>query len=243
MTIKISKYLSEAGIASRRKAESLVEMGLVSVNGKKMVNVAARIDPKKDKIEFEGKAVVLPTLVYYLLNKPAGYTSTTEDKHAEKLITSLVPKTPKVWPVGRLDKYTTGLILLTNDGDLTQKLTHPSYEIEKEYEIVANLPLTSNEVGAVQRGVKLEDGFVKPDRFETIGENRYRIVIHSGKKHIVRRIIEKIGKNVIDLQRIRVGSLTLKDLPSGKWRSLNADDIKKMSESKNKETKKPKKRG
>jgi 23S rRNA pseudouridine2605 synthase len=240
-TIKISKYLSEAGIASRRKAESLVKQGLVSVNGKKMVNVAKRIDPKTDKIEFDGKPVVLPELFYYMLNKPAGYTSTTEDKHADKLITDLVPKIPKVWPVGRLDKYTTGLILLTNDGDLTQKLTHPRYEVEKEYEITASLPLTEQEVSAVQRGVKLVDGFIKPDRFEALGENRYRIIIHSGKKHVVRRIIEKIGKTVIDLKRLRVGSLLLGDLPAGKWRKLESAEIKIILEKKS--VVKTKKRG
>lgn len=224
-TIKIAKYLSEAGIASRRKAETLVTQGLVFVNGKKMTNVAARIDPKNDKVEFDGKSVTLPTLVYYLLNKPPGYTSTTEDKHAEKLIIDLVPKEPKVWPVGRLDKYTTGLIFLTNNGDLTQKLTHPSYQIEKEYEITANEPLTTHEIAMVQRGVRLEDGFIKPDRFEAISGNKYRIVIHSGKKHIVRRIIEKIGKNVIDLKRLRIGSVLLGQLESGKWQAVDRNVI------------------
>jgi 23S rRNA pseudouridine2605 synthase len=227
-TIKISKFLSEAGIASRRKAETLVTQGLIFVNGKKMANVAKRIDPAKDKIEFNGKIVSLPVLVYYLLNKPAGVTSTTEDRHAKKLIIDLVPKIPKVWPVGRLDLYTTGLILLTNDGDFTQKLTHPRYEIEKEYEITANEPLAAMEIAAVQNGIKLEDGFIKPERFEAIGKNRYRITIHSGKKRVVRRIIEKIGKSVVHLNRIRIGSLTLGSLEPGQWRPLAPKEIEKL---------------
>lgn len=229
-TVKIAKYLSEAGVASRRKAETLVKQGVIFVNGKKMVNVAARIDPKTDKITYNGRIIGLPVQVYYLLNKPAGYTSTTEDEHAEKLIVDLVPKEPKVWPVGRLDKYTTGLILLTNDGDLTQKLTHPRYQIEKEYEITSNEPLTNSEIGAVQHGVKLNDGFMKPDRFEIIGDNRYRIIIHSGKKRVVRRIIEKVGKDVLQLKRLRIGGVTLDDLPLGKWKAIGYEEIKKLSE-------------
>jgi 23S rRNA pseudouridine2605 synthase len=228
-TIKISKYLSEAGIASRRKAETLVTQGLVFVNSEKMDNVAKRIDPTKDKIEFQGKAVALPKSVYYLLNKPVGYTSTTEDKHAKKPITELAPKSPKVWPVGRLDLYTTGLILLTNDGDLTQKLTHPRYEIEKEYEITSNQPLDKNEIAMIQRGVKLEDGFIKPDRFETIGTNLYRITLHSGKKRVVRRIIEKIGKSVAKLKRTRIGFLVLGNLKPGQWRPLTQKEIEKLT--------------
>jgi 23S rRNA pseudouridine2605 synthase len=227
-TIKISKYLSEAGIASRRKAETLVTQGLVFVNGKKMATVAKRIDPAKDKIEYAGKTVSLPALAYYLLNKPAGVTSTTEDRHAKKLITDLVPKIPKVWPVGRLDLYTTGLILMTNDGDFTQKLTHPRYEIEKEYEITVKEPLAAAQVAAVQSGIKLEDGFIKPDRFETIGNNRYRITIHSGKKRVVRRIIEKAGSSVTQLNRTRIGFLTLENIKLGQWRPLAATEIKKL---------------
>jgi len=227
-SIKISKYLSEAGIASRRKAEGLVAQGLVFINGKKNTNVAARIDPATDKVEFNGKPVQIQKQVYYLLNKPAGYTSTTEDPHARKLITELVPDAPKVWPVGRLDKYTSGLILLTNDGQLTLKLTHPRYQVEKEYEIIPNYPLTAAEIDAVRRGVKLDDGFIKPDRFETVGNKIYRIIIHSGKKRVVRKIIEKIGKTVIDLKRVRIDFLTIDNLQIGQWRPLTAEEIKKL---------------
>jgi len=227
-TIKISKYLSEAGVASRRKAETLVTQGLIFVNGKRNTNVAARIDPDTDIIEFNGKPVRVQKHVYYLLNKPAGYTSTTEDAHARKLITELVPDAPKVWPVGRLDKYTSGLILLTNDGQMTLKLTHPRYQIEKEYEIVPDVPLAAADIDAVRRGMKLNDGFIKPDRFEQAEKNLYRIIIHSGKKRVVRRIIEKIGKTVIDLKRIRIGFLTLENLKTGQWRSLTQEEIKKL---------------
>lgn len=228
-TIKIAKFLSEAGVASRRKAETLVTQGLIFVNGKKMTNVAARVNPAIDKIEYDGKPVQSQELVYYLLNKPVGYTSTTEDAHALKLITELVPNIPKVWPVGRLDKYTSGLILLTNDGGLTLKLTHPRYRVEKEYEITTGKPLGESEIKLIQHGIKLEDGFIKPDRFEKIGDNSYRIIIHSGKKHVVRRLIEKTGNSVTQLKRIRIGFIVLKDLKTGQWRPLAKEEIEKLA--------------
>lgn len=224
-TIKISKYLAQAGVASRRGGETLVEQGLIFVNGKKITDPAVRINSKKDKIAYQGKILEIDKKVYYLLNKPLGYTCTAQDSHAKKLITALVPRQPKVWPVGRLDKMTSGLIIMTNDGDLTLKLTHPRYEIEKEYELSANHSLSSVEIKMIQKGVSLEDGFIRPDRFEQIGPNRYRITIHSGKKRVVRRIIEKIGKSVAKLKRIRAGSLVLDDLPSGKWRQLCEKEI------------------
>jgi 23S rRNA pseudouridine2605 synthase len=224
-TIKISKYLSQAGIASRREGETLVKQGLVSVNGKKITNPAVRINPEKDKVAYRGKILAMENKVYYLLNKPLGYTCTAQDPHAKKLIVALVPKEPKVWPVGRLDKMTSGLIVMTNDGDLTLKLTHPRYEMEKEYELSANHSLSPAEIKTIQKGVSLEDGFIRPDRFEQIGPNRYRITIHSGKKRVVRRIIEKVGKSVAKLKRIRAASLVLGDLPAGKWRRLSEKEI------------------
>ena len=229
-TVKISKFLSEAGIASRRKAETLVTQGLIFVNGKKMVDPARRIDPETDKITYAGRVAAPQTNVYYILNKPVGYTSTTQDSHAKKLITDLVPARPKVWPVGRLDKFTSGLIIVTNDGELTQRLTHPSFGIKKEYEITTNLPLTDSDVTAIQRGLRLEDGFIKPERFERTGNKHYRIVIHSGKKRVVRRIIEKVGKAVAQLKRTRIGSLTLDTLHPGKWRYATPEEITMLSQ-------------
>jgi 23S rRNA pseudouridine2605 synthase len=229
-TVKIAKYLAQAGVASRRKAEALVKQGLVSVNGKISADPALRVNPKTDKILYRGKPLSPAQKVYYLLNKPVGYTCTAQDPHAEKLVGELVPAEPRVWPVGRLDKMTSGLLILTNDGDLALSLTHPRYRVEKEYEITADFPLTEDEIAAVQKGVSLEDGFIRPDRFEKIGGKRYRIVIHSGKKRVVRRIVEKIGKSVAQLKRTRVGSLELQNLPLGKWRRLSPAEIKKLAQ-------------
>ena len=227
-TIKISKYLAQCGVASRRKAEELVLDGQISVNGKTMTNVALRIDPDRDAVIFKGLRIKPQTKVYYLLNKPIGYTSTTEDPHADKLVTGLVPKNPEVYPVGRLDKNTSGILLLTNDGALTQKLTHPSFEIKKEYAIATNQPLSNFEIKTIQNGVTLEDGFIKPDKFEEISSGNYRIVIHSGRKRVVRRVIEVIGKRVAQLHRDRFADLTLGDLKSGQWRKLTNEEVKKL---------------
>lgn len=227
-TIKIAKYLSQCGVASRRKAEELVLDGQISVNGKTMTNVALRVDPNRDAVEYKGLPVKPQAKVYYLLNKPIGYTSTTEDPHADKLVTDLVPKDPEVYPVGRLDKYTSGILLMTNDGALTQKLTHPSFEIKKEYAIATNLPLSNFEIKNIQNGVTLEDGFIKPDKFEEISSGNYRIVIHSGRKRVVRRIIESIGKRVAQLHRDRFADLTLGNLKSGQWRKLTAQELKNL---------------
>lgn len=228
-TIKIAKFISESGIASRRKAQILIEQGLIFVNGKVLNNPARRIDPLVDKVTYQGKPVAAAAPVYYLLNKPVGYTSTTEDAHARELVTALVPKSPKVWPVGRLDKFTSGMIILTNDGELTQRLTHPKFEIQKEYEIVTNIPLNSDDISRIRRGIRLEDGFIKPDRFEILGAKIYRITLHSGKKRVVRRIIENTGKAVAQLKRIRIGSLTLCGLHPGKWRRLDSKDIAQLA--------------
>jgi len=181
-TIKIAKFLSEAGIASRRKSETLVRQGLIFVNGKTMVDPARRVDPITDKVAYKGKTGCSRRIS--LLSAQTSLSVTllrTDDPHAANLVTELVPASPKVWPVGRLDKYTSGLLILTNDGELVQRLTHPKFEIEKEYEIVTNIPLTATDIALIRRGMRLEDGFIKPDRFEVAGAKLYRVIIHSGK--------------------------------------------------------------
>lgn len=227
--IKIAKYLAQCGIASRRKAEILIKQGQVSVNSKIMTNSALRVNPDIDKITYLGKPIKPQKNVYYLLNKPLGYTSTCKDPHAEKLAVNLVPKNPPVWPIGRLDKYTSGLLILTNDGNLTQKLTHPRFSIKKEYLLTTNLPLTNRQIQKIRQGIKLDDGFIKPDVFEKIGQKSYRIVLHEGRKRIVRRIIESTGKKISSLMRNRFAFLELGNLKSGHWRYLTKEEISQLT--------------
>jgi 23S rRNA pseudouridine2605 synthase len=227
-TIKIAKFLADCGIASRRKSEQIVENGTVSVNGERMTNVAMRINPKTDVVKIRERFITPQKSVYYLLNKPTGVTSTTLDSHAEKLITELVPNIPPVWPVGRLDKETSGLIIMTNDGDLTQRLTHPKFEVEKEYLAVVNSPLSEQDLKIIRKGIRLEDGFIKPDEFQPLDDNTYRIIIHSGKKRVVRRIFERLGKRVLELKRVRIDFLTLETLQPGNWRNLTSSEVKRL---------------
>lgn len=228
MKIKIAKYLSECGIASRRKSEELVKQGRVFVNGEKMTNVAERIDPQKDKVKVFGKQAKPQKHVYYLLYKPVGYITTTKDPHAEKIITELVPNNPPVWPVGRLDKNTSGLIILTNDGELTQELTHPKYQKEKEYSIITNELLDKASIERVQNGIRLTDGFIKPSVFEEIEKGQYKMVLTEGRKRIVRRIIEAVGRKIAQLKRVRLDSLTLDNLSIGSYRELTKQEVEKL---------------
>jgi len=227
--IKIAKYLASSGLCSRRKCEELIKSGAIKVN-RTLAKVADRINPKQDTIEIGNKKIKPQEKVYYLLYKPVGYVTTTKDKHAQYLITDLAPKNPPVWPVGRLDKFTSGLIILTNDGELTQKLTHPKYEKEKEYSIITNKPLAQEEIIKIKKGVKLENGFIKPDLFEETSKNNYKMILHSGKKRIVRRIIENFGKKVSQLKRVRVDNLTLENLKIGQYRKLDQKKINNLLE-------------
>lgn len=228
MKKRIAKFLSSAGIASRRKSEELIRDGRIKVNGEAIFDLGRQVDPAIDTILVDDKEVESNEYVYYLLNKPIGYVSTVSDRHAEKKVTELVPVDPPVWPVGRLDKDTHGLLILTNDGDLTQRLTHPKYEKEKEYLAKTDKEVTDNELGQIERGITLEDGFVQAGEIEKTGKNTYRIVIHIGKNRIVRRIFGFFGKTVIDLKRIRVNNLEIGDLPVGKFRELTENEIEDL---------------
>ncbi len=226
--MRIAKYLASCGLGSRRKCEDLVQSGKITLNGKIITTPALNIDPSLDVIAMAGKVVKPLNEVYYLLNKPTGYTSSVSDAHADKLVTELVPAEPPVWPVGRLDRETSGLLIMTNDGELTQKLTHPRYLKEKEYLLTVDRPLRQAEISALRKGINLEDGPFKPDKFEETGPGRYRIVIHEGRNRLIRRAISHFSKEITALSRVRMADIEIKSLELGKYRVLTKNEVTRL---------------
>lgn len=230
--VRLNKYLAHKGIASRREADRLIADGLISVNGKIVKEMGAKVDDEKDKVTVNNKVMERKErLIYIMLNKPAGYVSSAKATQIEKnTVMDLVRVKERVYPVGRLDKNTTGLLILTNDGTITFKLTHPSSECEKEYEVTVDGIITNGIIDKLEKGVKLWGEKTKPARVQKIGSRKMRIILTEGKNRQVRRICQKVGLAVIALKRIRIKKLGLGDLPLGKWRFLTereAEDLKK----------------
>ncbi|NMC51745.1 rRNA pseudouridine synthase [Candidatus Kuenenbacteria bacterium] len=218
--INLTQFISNSGLCSRRQAEELIRRGEVRVNGRLAV-LGLKIDPQKDKIEANGQLIKpAEKKVYYLVNKPIGYTCTVKDIHAEKKVIDLVPPFPRVWPVGRLDRDSRGLIILTNDGDLTYKLTHPKFEHPKEYLVTLNKPITPELLLKLKQGVKLEEGLAKVDSMKQVSPTKLSITIHQGWKRQIRRMVEAGGYKVVDLVRVRIGKIKLGELKEGKYKEL-----------------------
>jgi pseudouridine synthase len=220
MKIYLQQFLSTAGVASRRGATDLIKEGKVKINGKRAVT-GAKVDPATDKVFVSGKLIhATDEKLYYLVNKPVGFTCTTKDIHARDLVTDLVPKTPKVWPVGRLDKDSHGLIMLTNDGELTNNLTHPKFGHEKEYIVTLDKPVTKNLLLKLKKGVTLKEGTAKADRLKELSPTKLSIVIHQGWNRQIRRMIERRGYKVLDLERIKFGKYKLDNLEPGQFKKI-----------------------
>lgn len=222
--------MASCGIASRRGSERIIDDGHVTVNGVRVMDPALDVDPDKDEVLVGGEPAKPTELVYYALNKPVGYTSSREDKHAKLLVNELVPSRPPVWSVGRLDRDTSGLLIMTNDGALTQILTHPSYEKEKEYLLTTDTHFTDDQASEARAGVPLEDGMIIPEAFEPVGGKTYRVVIHEGRNRIIRRFAAYFGKKTTKLSRTRVAGIELGDLESGDYRVLTPAEIKTLTE-------------
>ncbi|MBN2585477.1 rRNA pseudouridine synthase [Patescibacteria group bacterium] len=225
---RLNKFLASAGIASRRKADELIAAGLVSINGKVVHELGITIDSEMDIIKFRGKIVKPESEVIYAFNKPVGVTSTLSDKHAEKTIADFFPKDIRVYPVGRLDKDSCGLILVTNNGELANKLTHPRYEHEKEYEVI--LKGDEKKIEQFARPVKLDGSLTQPIKVKIIEKltgNRYvvSLTLKEGRKRQIRRIAEMLHLQIQELKRIRIGKLRLRDLAPGQYITVNARDI------------------
>ena len=233
--IRLQKYMAEVGIASRRKAEELILEGKVKVNGKIVDELGIKIVPNKDIVEYNGKKVVLEKeYVYILLNKPIGYVTTVKDQFNRDSILDLVKTNKRIVPVGRLDMYTSGAIILTNDGDFVYKVTHPKHEIEKTYTVTIKGIVKSNEVEELKKGVKIEDYITKPARVKILKTDeeknisRLEITIHEGKNRQVRKMCEAIGHKVLALHRSKIAGIGVKDLELGKWRYLTKNEVRKI---------------
>ncbi len=233
--IRLQKYMAEAGISSRRKAEELILEGKVKVNGKTINELGIKIVPNKDIVEYNGKKVVLEKeYVYILLNKPIGYVTTVKDQFNRDSILDLVKINKRIVPVGRLDMYTSGAIILTNDGDFVYKVTHPKHEIEKTYTVTIKGIVKDNEVEELKKGVKIEDYTTKPAKVKILKTDeeknisRLEITIHEGKNRQVRKMCEAIGHKVLALHRSKIAGIGVKDLELGKWRYLTNKEVKKI---------------
>ena len=227
--MQISKYIAHAGICSRRKADQFVKMGYVSVNGQVMTDVTYRLQ-EGDVIAYKDIIVKPEEHLYVLLNKPSGYVTTVEDERDRKTVLDLIqlPKKQRLYPVGRLDRATTGLLLLTNDGEFAQKLTHPSYKMQKKYFVSLSIPLEEHKFAKLKQGIRLEDGFMKPDRIAFVeGSRRKELIVelHSGKNRIIRRMFAAVESRVSYLDRFEYANLNKKGLKVGQWRFLTATEV------------------
>jgi len=229
--IRLNKYIAHSGICSRREADDLIRNGDIKVNGKVVFELGIRIKPS-DKVSYKGKVLKREKLIYILLNKPKDFITTTDDPQARKTVIDLVKNhiRERVFPVGRLDRNTTGLLILTNDGDLSEVLAHPSYNIRKVYEVLLDKPVQEKDVETIKKGLELEDGPVKIDDMAVLSPDARSIgiEIHSGRNRIVRRIFEHLGYEVVKLDRVMYSFLTKKDLPRGKWRYLKEFEVVRL---------------
>ncbi|MDL2228375.1 rRNA pseudouridine synthase, partial [Odoribacter sp. OttesenSCG-928-L07] len=228
-TIRLNKYIADAGICSRRQADDLISSGSVKVNGVVIDQLGAKIN-KTDKVQIGGETLRHEKLKYLLLNKPKGYVTTMSDPEKRNTVLQLVHNACKerIYPVGRLDRNTTGLLLFTNDGDLANKLMHPRSNVEKIYSVELDKPLTKTDMRTIAEGIELEDGFIAVDAIDyssPTSKKEIGVQLHSGKNRIVRRIFEKLGYEVIKLDRTLYAGLTKKDLPRGRWRFLTEQEI------------------
>jgi len=231
--MRLQKYLASCGVASRRKCEELILNGKIEVNGSTVFELGTKVNPDKDEIKYNGKVVKLEDeKIYILLNKPIGYVTTAKEQFGRDMVLDLVKVNKRIVPVGRLDMYTSGALILTNDGDFVNKLTHPSHEIDKTYNVTLKGIVSKEEIEKLQNGVEIDDGYVtKPAKVKILKIDeekkisRIQITIHEGKNRQVRKMCEAVGKRVLALHRCKIGTLDVKDLKLGEWRYLSKKEV------------------
>lgn len=225
---RLQKFLSAAGVCSRRKGEELIVAGKVAVNGETVVELGTKIDPDQDRVEVDGKTIQpVHTLIYIVLNKPEDYVTSCSHP-GEKVVVDLVDISERVYPVGRLDKDSTGLLLLTNDGRMHHRLAHPSFDHEKEYDVTVARPISNRALKKMSDGLPLMGTKTRPARITRISPRRFRMVLQEGKNRQIRRMVRKVGNEVTRLQRKRFAGIKLGNLPPGKWRHLSPGEKKSL---------------
>ncbi|MBR1782320.1 MAG: rRNA pseudouridine synthase [Bacteroidales bacterium] len=227
--VRLNKFIANSGMCSRREADTLIQSGVVTVNGEVVTELGVKVNVLTDDIRFNGQRLKGEEKVYIVMNKPKGYVTTASDPHAEKTVMDLLKGCPtRVFPVGRLDKNTTGVLMFTNDGEMAERLTHPSYNKKKIYQVVLDSPLSEEDQKKILEGIELSDGVVQADELEYIDAHDHRqlgIEIHSGKNRIVRRIFESLGYEVRALDRVYFAGLTKKGLKKSDWRYLTEGEV------------------
>ena len=230
--VRLNKYLANAGVCSRREADEFIQAGVVTVNGQVVTELGTKI-LRTDEVKFHDQPVIMEKKVYVLLNKPKDYVTTSDDPQQRKTVMDLVKNAcpERIYPVGRLDRNTTGVLLLTNDGDLASKLTHPKYLKKKIYHVYLDKNVTAHDLTQIAEGIQLEDGEIKADDVQyadAVDKKQVGIEIHSGKNRIVRRIFESLGYKVLKLDRVQFAGLTKKNLRRGDWRYLTEEEVDRL---------------
>lgn len=233
--IRLQKYLANCGVASRRKAEELIQEGKIKVNGKIVTELGTKINPKKDEVAYQGKKVKeAEDFVYILLNKPIDYVTTAKDQFNRQSVLDLVKVKQRIVPVGRLDMYTSGALILTNDGEFVYKVTHPKHEIEKTYTVTIKGIVKQEDIEQLRKGVEIDDYITKPAKVKILktdkekNQSRLEITIHEGKNRQVRKMCEAIGHKVLALHRSKIAGIGVKDIELGKWRYLTQKEVEKI---------------
>jgi 23S rRNA pseudouridine2605 synthase len=229
--VRLNRYIAQAGVCSRRDADKLIAQGKIKVNDRVVTELGVKVNPQQDQVSYQGRVLKAENFVYILLNKPKNVITTMSDPKGRTTILDAIEDATdqRVFPVGRLDRNTTGLILLTNDGKLTEKLTHPSYEVKKLYHVRLDKPVSEEDLERLRKGIKLEDGLAQASKVSHVmgaGTNEVGIEIHIGRNRIVRRMFEAMGYQVVALDRVMLGHLTKKRLPRGQWRELTEKEVR-----------------
>lgn len=235
MEVRLQKFLADAGVASRRSAEKLIEEGKVKVNGQIVKQLGTKVDPQVDVIEYNGKTIIVETQhVYYMLHKPVRYVTTASDEKGRKTVLDLLKVKERVFPIGRLDFLSSGLLILTNDGELTYKLTHPKHVVEKKYLVEVEPKVSKDKVAYLSKGVDLGIYKTSPCKIKLVKDEEntqvYEVTIHEGKNRQIRRMFEHIDTQVKRLKRIAIGELRLGKLPVGEFRPLTEQEIKYLKD-------------